>query len=69
MVEIITSVGTLLTGVGALAAWRNAKAAKAQTNGMLHEPLEQIRVAVLDTQLRVTRTEGVLMDHLRDHNN
>lgn len=41
-------------------SWRNARAAKHQTNGALHGPIEEIRD-------RVERTENLMIRHLEDH--
>jgi hypothetical protein len=65
---LVSLVAAVPATIAATAAWRNAKSAKAQTNGMLHEPLEQIRVAVLDTQVRITRVEGKVDTHIQHHN-
>lgn len=68
MGEVLMGVGALLAGVGSLATWRKASQAAHQTNGMLQQPLQEIRTAVLDTQLRVTRVEDVVLDHIENHN-
>ena len=66
---ILLGVGTIVSGIGSLAAWRRSSQAAHQTNGLLQEPLQEIRTAVLDTQVRMTRVEGVVLDHIEHHPN
>lgn len=65
---IVAVVAAVPATIASIAAWRNAKQANHQTNGLLQEPVQEIRTAVLDTQLRVTRVENVVLDHIDNHN-
>lgn len=59
MGEILIGLGTIVAGIGSLAAWRNAKQAAHQTNGMLHTPLARME----DTLNSLTR---LIVDHVTD---
>ena len=63
----VAAVAALAPTIAAVAAWRRSREAAHQTNGLLHEPLNEIRTAVLDTQIRMTRVENALLDHVNHH--
>lgn len=60
LAAIVTAFGTL---IASLASWRNARAAKNQTNGQLHEPLNRIETKVDD----LAKWQAMHLD--RWHNN
>lgn len=45
---LVAVVAAVPATLASLAAWRNAKQANHQTNGMLHEPLERIEAKIDD---------------------
>ncbi len=65
---LVAVVAAVPATLASMAAWRQAKQASHQTNGLLQEPLQEIRTTVLDTQVRITRVEGVVLDHIANHN-
>jgi len=65
---IVAAVAALPATIVAIAGLRKSAQAAHQTNGLLQEPLQEIRTAVLDTQVRMTRVEGVVVDHITNHN-
>lgn len=49
MTEVLTAgIISIPPTIAALAAWRNAKATKEQTNGALHDPLTRIEATLQD---------------------
>lgn len=68
--ELFTSAGTLFAGIGALAAWRNSRQTRKQTqpsNGTrLAEYVERMDARIAHIDSRVTSMDRLMVYHVTD---
>lgn len=63
MTELVAAIGTLLAGVGSLAAWKHSKEAKTIVKGNGHGDVARMQERTLD-ELQSIRQ--LLVDHITD---